>query len=247
MRFHVEHDLLATWLESRNAQMDTGSVCTLNEFARMIFDTNQQYNLTGLKTVADIIATLIIGSLEPFISFKVPRGTIFADIGTGAGVPGIPLAVYSGAWKGILIDSNNKKVSFVRSVIEECGLANCEAVSGRIEELARGSMRAACDFVFSRALGEMYYAVELAAPLLKKGGLLYVYSNVAPGEVPAPVVRHAGDVGLSLVDRERFGDFGIGATGVAFEKTGATDRRYPRNMSQLKREMKQCARNNEPA
>ena len=236
----MEHDVLKIWANEHNVAMNAHAERKLSEFARMIFTTNQQYNLTGLKTLHDIIETLIIGSLEPFITMNVPRGTVFADIGTGAGIPGIPLALYCNAWKGILIDSNKKKLSFVRSAIKECGLDNCEAVSGRVEDLARGELRAACDFVFSRALGEMYYAVEMAAPLMKAGGLLYVYSHSGPEEVPVPVVEHAREMGLSIVGRSGFEKYGLREIGVAFTKTGSTGSRYPRSISIIKREMKTC-------
>lgn len=238
----MEHEILRDWANNQKVTIPDRTERMLMTFSRMIHETNQKFNLTGLKTLHDIIETLIIGSIEPFVGIKVPRGTVFADIGTGAGIPGIPLAIYSRDWRGILIDSNRKKISFVRSAITECRLDNCEAMPGRIEEIIRAGMRGACHIVVSRALGEIYYAVEMAAPLLKDGGLLYIYSHAAPDEVPEPVMAHAQELGLSMLERSAFADFGIGETGIAFRKTGTTENRYPRSTSIIKREMRRCAR-----
>jgi 16S rRNA (guanine527-N7)-methyltransferase len=233
----VEHDLLKVWAKERHVELSADTERLLVKFAEQIYSTNQKFNLTGLKSLHDIIETLIIGSIDPFVSMKVPRGTLFADIGTGAGIPGIPLAIFCSAWKGVLIDSNNKKISFVQAAIRECGLNNCEAYFGRIEELIRARMRGMYDIVFSRALGEMYYAVELSAPMLKPGGLLYIYSHLMPEEVPASVIDHGGEVGLAIVGRSGYAHYGIRNTGIVMVKTGNTDDRYPRNISVIKREI----------
>lgn len=238
----MEHEILERWAADRGITLDERMQQGLLTFARRIYETNLKYNLTGLKTLKDIIQTLLLDSLDPFVFLNVPRGTLFADIGTGAGIPGIPLAIYCNAWKGVLIDSNIKKISFVQAVIEECSLDNCDAIACRIEECARTELRSAFDFVFSRALGEIYYAVEMAAPLLKQGGLLYIYSHNGPEQVPEPIVRHAGDMGLSIIAGSRFKDLGIRDTGIVFIKSGATDRKYPRRNAIIKREMKRCLR-----
>lgn len=238
----MEHEMLERWAVERGVALDDKVKRSLLAFARMIHETNRRYNLTGLKTLKDIIQTLILDSLDPFVFLNVPRGTSFADIGTGAGIPGIPLAIYFNAWKGVLIDSNTKKISFVKDAIEECSLENCQAMACRIEECARTELRSVFDFVFSRALGEIYYAVEMAAPLLKQGGLLYIYSHYPPVQVPELIVQHAGEMGLSIMDSSRFKDFGIREIGIAFIKSGTTDRKYPRSIAIIKREMKRCPR-----
>jgi 16S rRNA (guanine527-N7)-methyltransferase len=238
----VEHDLLREWAIERHVEIHADTERRLVKFAEQIYSANQKFNLTGLKSLHDIIKTLIIGSIDPFVSMKVPRGTLFADIGTGAGIPGIPLAIFCNAWKGVFIDSNNKKISFVQTAIRDCGLDNCEAYYGRIEDLIRDRMRGMYDLVFSRALGEMYYAVELSAPMLKPGGLLYIYSHIRPEEVPAPVTEHGREMGLSIVERSGYAEYGIRDTGIVFVKTGNTMDRYPRNISVIKREIQRLGK-----
>jgi 16S rRNA G527 N7-methylase RsmG len=186
---------------------------------------------------------LIIGSIDPFRSIHVPRGTVFADIGTGAGIPGIPLAIYNKEWKGILIDSSNKKISFANSAMRDLKLENLDTRCARIEELARGNMRETLDIVLSRALGELYFVLEAGAPFLKKGGFLYIYSKLGHDDMPRPLIEHGRELGLSLMDSDKRGDYGVEQGGVMFLKTHATDMKFPRPMAVIKREIKKYLSN----
>lgn len=234
----MEHDVLRDWLVKNDITIDSGSEQKLSTYAELVFKTNKEFNLTGHKTIHDIINNLIIGSLEPFVLMNVPRGTLFADIGTGAGIPGVPLAIYRDHWKGVSIDSNRKKVSFVERVIRDCMIENLTVCNGRLEDLAREQLRDSFDYVFSRALGEMFFVIEAGAPLLKRGGLLYIYSHVAPQEISDPVRSHIDELGLSLLDRSRYGDYGIKEMGILLIKTEATDKKFPRNMTVIKRDIR---------
>ena len=128
----MEHELLLEWKNKHGLILDSNKEEKLITYAGLIYETNKKFNLTGFKTIKDIIINLIIGSLDPLFSLNVPRGTLFADIGTGAGIPGVPLAIFNDNWRGVCIDSNRKKISFVKSVIKECGIDNLEAYNGRL-------------------------------------------------------------------------------------------------------------------
>lgn len=234
----MEHNELRDWAAEKCIEIDSHSEELLLRYAHAIYSTNKKYNLTGFKSLHDILVHLIIGSIEPFRSIHVPRGTVFADIGTGAGIPGIPLAIYYKEWKGILIDSSNKKISFVKSVIRDLGLENLDSRSSRIEELARGDMRETLDIVLSRALGEIYFVLEAGAPLLKMGGFLYIYSKLGHDDMPRPIIEHGRELGLSLMDSDQRGDYGVEQGGAMFLKTCATDMKFPRPMAVIKREIK---------
>ncbi|MBP7734833.1 MAG: 16S rRNA (guanine(527)-N(7))-methyltransferase RsmG [Spirochaetes bacterium] len=233
----MEHVLLMEWKNKTGVTIDSDKEVKLIKYAELIHETNKKFNITGFKTVEDIIKNLIVGSLDPLFSLNVPRGTLFADIGTGAGIPGVPLAIFNENWKGLCIDSNSKKISFVKSVIQKCGIENLQVHNGRLEDLARGEMRETCDYVFSRALGEIFFVLEVGAPLLKKQGLLYVYSHAAPEELSSSMCNHATEVGLTLLQRSRYTEYGFGDTGLLFFKSGATESRYPRKTAAIKRDI----------
>ncbi len=233
----MEHRLFHKWKEEHAIELDILKEKKLINFAKLIHETNNKFNITGFKTIEEIITNLIIDSIDPLVSMNVLRGTVFADIGTGAGIPGIPLAIYHDDWNGVCIDSNNKKTSFVDSVIHECNIDNLQVYNGRLESLAREQMRDSFNYVFSRALGEIFFVIEVGAPLLKIGGLLYVYSHAAPDDLPQAVIEHIKEMGLLLLERSRYREYGIKETGIVLMKKRATDIKYPRNMTAIKRDI----------
>jgi 16S rRNA (guanine527-N7)-methyltransferase len=241
MRFHVEHDMLRTWASDRGISMDMDTMDTLVKYAHMLYETNIKFNLTGLARIDDIIHNLIIGSIDPVIRLNVPRGTLFADIGSGAGIPGIPLGIVHHDMRGILIESNNKKSDFISSVIRELRLNNLSVYHGRIEAYHAFENREQIDIVFSRALGDPYYVIELGAPILKHNGLLYIYSRLNHDELPAYVRQHIIDLGLSIVTDDIKRE-GMDDSGLLFIKTGNTESRYPRKISIIKRDIMRLSR-----
>jgi 16S rRNA (guanine527-N7)-methyltransferase len=233
----VKHDVLTEWASVHNFSLDSGKKRKLDEYARLLHEANQRFNLTGITNIDEILNNLILGSIEPFIWLNVPRGTIYADIGSGAGIPGIPLGIFHSNMQGILIESNNKKSSFISSVIKELELENCRVYHGRIEEYQKEVRREQFDIVFSRALGDPYYVIELGAPLLKKGGALYIYSNLKPEDLPGYLMDHIVDLGLSSATDNVQMELGISDNGLLFIKTGNTDRKFPRKISIIKRDI----------
>jgi len=171
--------MIKDWTFKKNAALHPEQEERLNLYAKMIFNTNKKYNLTGLKSLESIINTLIIGSLEPLVGWNVPRGTVFADIGSGSGIPGIPIGIFFDGIKGVLFESDKKKADFILYAIKELGLSNLQVYSQRAEEMGKGvPFRESFDWVFARAFGSIYTVMELGLPFIKANGFLYIYSNL---------------------------------------------------------------------
>jgi 16S rRNA (guanine527-N7)-methyltransferase len=206
-------------------------------FAERVMSENQKYNLTGHSTFGNVLENLVIDSIVPLAGLKVPRGTCFADLGTGAGVPGIPMSIWLEETRWGLFDSNMKKISFIRSFVEEKAISNVDLYGGRVEEFAHDpDLRGRFDFVVSRAMANPFMCCEMGGPLLKRDSFMYLYSSLGPDDLSGEVLRHCRKCGLEPAGEGDRLSLGIAPEGLLFQKVGDTEARYPRRFSVLQRE-----------
>jgi 16S rRNA (guanine527-N7)-methyltransferase len=138
------------------AAADAERLCTLlSELARW----NRTFNLTAIKGEEEMLTHHLLDSLAIHADLS---GESIADVGTGAGFPGLPLAIIQPERRFTLIDSNGKKVRFVAHAVRTLGLTNVEAVHARAQEL---SPHPAFDTVMARACAPLPELVRTVAPL----------------------------------------------------------------------------------
>ena len=143
-----------------------------------------------LKAVDDHLADALVGlDLEP-----VRRARALADLGSGAGVPGLPLAIALPQTSVSLVDSIARRCEFLGRAVAACGLANARVVQARLEAWPEGL--AAFDLVTARALAPLEVVVEYAAPLLTLGGTLVVWRGQRDPAGEAAASGVAAEVGL---------------------------------------------------
>jgi len=140
--------------------------------------------------------------------------------------------------RGSLIDSNTKKISFLKQVVRNLNLDNIQILQGRIEELAHGQLRDIFNIVFSRALYNISIVVEMAAPLLVSEGLLYIYSNDRVENLPEKLLDHIKQLGMAVISSYEYDLYGLRNVNMLLKKTGITKSIYPRKMPAIKRDMK---------
>ena len=117
-----------------------------------------------------------------------------ADLGSGAGVPGLPLAIALPHAQVTLVESNGRKHAFIERALSVCGIANAEAVHARAETWTEG--RDGNDVVTARALAPLPVVAEYAAPLLRVGGALVVWRGRRDDLEEAAATRAASELGL---------------------------------------------------
>jgi len=227
----VEHHEIHNLFKKHGLSLNAAQETLLAAFVTDICAKNRLYNLTGFRGEKEIAEELVCRSIVPLKNLNVPRGTRAADMGAGAGVPGIPLAALFPEISWTLFDSNAKKTAFAETFAARAGLANVSVATGRIEELAV-DFKSSFDLIVSRAMAGAYICAELGAPLLKKGGLLYLYSNIEA--LPAEVMSHCEACGLTLCGDGKRQTAGIGGEGLLFEKTIERNA-LPRRFSAIKR------------
>jgi 16S rRNA (guanine527-N7)-methyltransferase len=137
---------------------------------------NRTYNLTAIREPSRLVSHHLLDCLAAVP--HVPEGSV-VDIGSGGGLPGVPLAIAQPERLATLLDSNHKKGAFLRQVIIECGLRNAQVHVGRAEEW-QPAVR--FDVAVSRAFADLAGFAEAARHLVKPGGTLAAMKGVYPDE-----------------------------------------------------------------
>jgi 16S rRNA (guanine527-N7)-methyltransferase len=137
---------------------------------------NRVYNLTGVRDAREMVTRHLLDSFAiiPFVA-----GPRVLDIGTGAGLPGIPLALALPDVEFVLLDSSSKKVQFVRQVVTELALDNVAVVCQRAQQYVPA---AAFDTLVTRALASIKEILAMVHPLCARGGRVLVMKGVFPTE-----------------------------------------------------------------
>lgn len=146
----------------------------LEKFAayyEFLLEYNQKVNLTRITEPQDVAVKHFGDSFFLLKPGLIPDGSRVADIGTGAGVPGIPLAIMRPDLQVVLVDSLRKRTVFLTEAVQRLGLTNVEVVWSRAEDLGhKPEFRERCDVVLARAVASLNVLAELCLPLVKKGG-----------------------------------------------------------------------------
>jgi 16S rRNA (guanine527-N7)-methyltransferase len=159
--------------EQRGIALSTMQLEDLTQYLKLLVRWRPHLNLTGLRDAERMLDVLIVESLD-FLqgNFFLP-GMRVLDLGTGAGVPGIPLATCRPDVHVTLLDRSEKKVTFLRRVVASLHLENCQPCCSTAEDLAhRLHPREYFEVVVSRGVGSVAHLMRLTAPLLKPGGRL---------------------------------------------------------------------------
>lgn len=209
---------------------EPGDLDRLGRFLAVLLAANERVNLTAITDPADAWQRHILDALTllPVLS-DLPEGARVADIGSGGGVPGIPLAIAMPHLAFTLVEATEKKAQFLRAAADALALSNVTVLNERAEALGQmrggtGGHREGYDAVTARALGPLAVAAELTVPLTKVGGIvLLVKGQKAEEELRESAqavgllgARHAGTV-----------DTPTGKI-VVLEKASRTPRDYPR-------------------
>lgn len=144
----------------------------LTEFARLVEDGNRLMNLTRITSPAEMAVKHFVDSLSCLLVDPQLSTVRCLDVGTGAGFPGVPLAICRPEWNVVLLDSLRKRLSFLDSAINRLSLRNTTTLHARAEDAGRDkAYREQFDFVVSRAVARLPILLELCVPFVKVGGV----------------------------------------------------------------------------
>jgi 16S rRNA (guanine527-N7)-methyltransferase len=178
-------------LAAAGVALPKGAGARLAAYLALLAKWNRTYNLTAIRDPEQMITHHVLDSLAVLPHLPGAEHARALDVGSGGGVPGVPLAIARPGWRVVLLDSNHKKSTFLRQAVIELGLANVEVVTTRIEDYAPA---APFDIVISRAFSDLATFARTCARHLAPGGRLYAMKGALPREEIAQLPQ-----GLRLV------------------------------------------------
>ena len=197
----------------------------------LLLEWNEKFNLTAITDKDEIEEKHFIDSIELVKYFDVKNKTLL-DVGSGAGFPGIPLAIVEPSLKVTLLESNGKRVSFLKEAVKVLDLKNVDIIQGRVEELGT---REKYDFVTARAVKELNILLELCFYLVKVGGSFIAYKS-SGAEEEILNAKHAFKC-LQIEEFKKF-DYYLPKSKnnrvfLGILKKNKTQKKYPRRYSEI--------------
>jgi 16S rRNA (guanine527-N7)-methyltransferase len=164
------------WLQTLNWQPTAQQQSEFQRFYELILEGNRQFNLTRITEPQEFWEKHLWDSLRGIIPLFVDDNMSFIDIGTGAGFPGIPVAIALPNSQVTLLDSTRKKMTFLESALTTLNLSHVKTLVGRAEEIGqKPEYRERYDIAMIRAVGKASACAEYTLPLLKTNGVGVIY------------------------------------------------------------------------
>ena len=171
----MSSDLVSLGIESLGLNLTSTNIADLELFLQEMGRWNQVHNLTAIEGEKNSVRLHLIDSITvlPLMrQFLDMENLKIADLGSGGGLPAIPIAILQPDWHVTLIEAIRKKTAFLQHVRGKLGLKNIQVLSERVESVAK-SQPGQFDAVISRAFTNLAHFLELSLPLLKPSGLVF--------------------------------------------------------------------------
>ncbi len=171
----MSNDLVSLGIEGLGLNLSSANIADLELFLQEMGRWNQVHNLTAIEGEKNSVRLHLIDSitvLPVMRQFLVQESPKIADLGSGGGLPAIPIAILQPEWHVTLIEAIRKKTAFLQHVRGKLGLKNIQVLSERVEAVAK-SQPGQFDAVISRAFTNLAHFLELSLPLLKSDGLVF--------------------------------------------------------------------------
>jgi 16S rRNA (guanine527-N7)-methyltransferase len=237
-RQYPEIDEFEKGLFSLNIELTDHQKQQFMDYYELLVEWNKVMNLTSITELTEVIQKHFIDSLSIIKVYKLSKEKVL-DIGTGAGFPGIPLKIVYPEIDIVLLDSLQKRLNFLETVIDNLKLTKIKTLHGRAEDYGKNSdYREQFDLCVSRAVAKLSSLSEYCLPYVKKDGFFISYKSGKVEEELIQASRSFKILGAELkeVKEFRLPDTDIDRSLVVLHKTSNTPKNYPRSAGKPSKE-----------
>jgi len=154
---------------SNGVGVEQGQDEKLRRYVTLLLEWNRRVNLISRRDEENIWENHILHSLAPLFVTEIPPGACVLDLGTGGGLPGVPLGILRSDLKITLLDSIRKKILALEDIIRALGADNLRTLLGRAEEIAGSDVAGTFDIVLARGVGPLVDLIRWSKPLVRRG------------------------------------------------------------------------------
>ena len=220
-------------IKKLNIEVTEQNLKDLEKYKDLLIEYNKKFNLTAIKTEEEIYLKHFYDSLTLTKGLSLEGNLKLLDIGTGAGFPGLVLKIFYPNLEITLLDSNNKKITFLETVIKELNLKNITCIHNRAESLP-DNYREYFDIITSRAVAHLRILSELSIPYLKVGGKLIAMKGISDEEIKeSKEILNRLDSSIANVITFNLPIENSNRSLVIIEKKKETNKLYPRNYDKI--------------
>lgn len=230
----IDQALLKKEAAKINVHLDDTALQRFDTYARLLVEWNEKMNLTGITEPDEIVKKHFIDSLTFFTYTNVPEGASLIDVGTGAGLPGLALFIARPDLKVTLLDSLQKRLTFLQAVLDAIGL-KAELLHSRGEDAGRNpAYRERYDFATARAVATLPVLAEYCLPFVRVDGRFIAMKGRDTAEEQAAARKAIPLLGGSIDKSCRFTIKDVGERNIlSVKKISQTPAKYPRASAKI--------------
>ena len=229
MEYDIFRGILKNKCEKLKIKIEEKNIEKFYKYMKLLLEWNKKINLTAITEPNEVILKHFVDSLT--ISKYIEDDSTLVDVGTGAGFPGIPLKIIREDLEITLVDSLNKRINFLKEIIEEIELKNIKAIHSRAEEFGKNvKYREKFDYATSRAVANLSTLSEYLIPLVKIKGRII---SMKGSEVKEELIDSKNAINvlggkILKVDEFQLPSSDIKRNIIIIEKVKNTPNKYPR-------------------
>lgn len=230
----INKEMLRLGVLEYGIELDETALERFDMYAATLTEWNSFMNLTAIKEPDEIVKKHFIDSVALLSAVNIPRGASLIDVGTGAGFPGLPLLIARNDLKVTLLDSTNKRLEFIKAVLNAIEL-EADVVHSRAEDAGKTkTYREKFDFATARAVSNLRDLSEYCLPFVKKDGYFVAMKSAKTDEEIAEAKNAIKILGGKIEEIKSFELDGAGArTVLLIKKVSQTPSNYPRPSAKI--------------